>query len=65
MPKIRVKVEVPNDCRDCEHFDSYLEVCNLFNDDIFYNEDKDIYEHYKECEQAEVEECTKTILRKH
>ena len=56
MPKISIEVEVPNDCRDCEHFDSYLEVCNLFNDDIFYNEDKDIYEHCKECEQTEVEE---------
>jgi hypothetical protein len=56
MPKIRVEVEVPNDCRDCEHFDFYLEVCNLFNNDVFYDEDKDIYERCKECKQAEVEE---------
>ena len=47
---------MPRDCRDCEHFDFYLEVCNLFNDDVFYDEDKDIYERCKECEQAEVEE---------
>ena len=53
MPKIRVELEVPNDCRDCEHFDSYLEVCNLFNNDVFYDEDKDIYERCKECKQAE------------
>lgn len=56
MPKIKVEVEVPNDCRDCEHFDFYLEVCNLFNNDVFYDEDKDIYERCNECEQAEVEE---------
>lgn len=57
MPKIKVEIEVPRDCRDCEHFDFYLEVCNLFNNDVFYDEDKDIYERCKECEQAEVEEC--------
>ena len=56
MPKIQVEIEVPRDCRDCEHFDFYLEVCNLFNNDVFYDEDKDIYERCKECEQAEVEE---------
>lgn len=32
MPKIRIELKVPNDCRDCEHFDFYLEMCNLFDD---------------------------------
>ena len=56
MPKIRGEVEVPRDCRDGEHFDVFLEVCNLFNDDVFYDDDKDIYERCNECKQAEVEE---------
>ena len=56
MAMINVEIEVPYDCRDCEHFDLYLEVCNLFNDDVFYDEDKDIYEHCNECKQAEVED---------
>lgn len=30
MAKIKVEIEVPRDCRDCEHFDFNLEVCNLF-----------------------------------
>ena len=54
MPKIKVEIEVPIDCRDCKHFDFNLEVCNIFNDDIFYDYDKDIYERCNECKQAEV-----------
>ena len=56
MPKIKVEIEVPIDCRYCEHFDFNLEVCNLFNDDVFYDEDKDIYERCDKCKQAEVED---------
>lgn len=54
MPKIKVEIEVPSDCRDCEHFDFYSEVCNLFDDDVFYDEDKDTYERCWKCTQAEV-----------
>ena len=57
MVKIRVELEVPIDCRDCEHFDFHSEVCNLFNDDIFYDEDKDTYERCWKCTQAEVEDA--------
>ena len=56
MSKIRVEIEVPIDCRYCEHFDFHLEVCNLFNDDVFYDNDKDIYERCDKCKQAEVED---------
>lgn len=58
MAKISVEIEVPSDCRDCEHFDFNLEVCNLFNDDVFYDEDKDIYERCDKCKQAEVKDET-------
>ena len=54
--KIRLEIEVPRDCRDCEHFYFNSEVCNLFNDDVFYDEDKDIYEHCNECKQSEVKD---------
>ena len=54
--KIKVEIEVSNDCRDCEYFDFNLEVCNLFNDDVFYDEYKDIYEHCDKCKQAEVKD---------
>ena len=54
--KIKVEIEVPSDCRDCEHFDFHLEVCNLFNDDVFYDDDKDIYERCDKCKQAEVKD---------
>ena len=54
MPKIKVEIEVPIDCRDCEYFDFNLEVCNIFNDDVFYDDGKDIYERCNECKQAEV-----------
>lgn len=54
MAKIRVELEVPSDCRDCEHFDFNLEVCNIFNDDVFYDDYKDIYERCDKCNQAEV-----------
>ena len=56
MAKIKVEVEVPNDCRDCVHFDFYSEVCNLFNDDVFYDEDTDVYEHCDKCKLAEVKD---------
>lgn len=56
MAKIKVEIEVPRDCRDCEHFDFYSEVCNLFNYDVFYDDYKDIYERCDECKQAEVKE---------
>lgn len=56
MPKIMAEIEVPIDCRDCEHFDFYSETCNLFDDDVFYDVDKDIYEHCWKCKQAEVKE---------
>ena len=56
MPKIRIEIKVPRDCRDCEHFDFHLEVCTLFNDDVLYDDDKDIYEHCNECKQAEVKD---------
>ena len=55
MPKIKVESKVPIDCRDCEHFDFNLEVWNLFNSDVFYDDDKDIYERCDKCKQAEVE----------
>lgn len=54
MRKIRVEAEVPNDCRDCEHFNFCSETCDLFDEDVFYDEDKDIYEHCWKCKQAEV-----------
>ena len=53
--KIKVEIEVPRDCRDCEYFDFNLEVCNIFNDDVFYDKDKDIYERCDKCKQAEVQ----------
>ena len=56
MAKIRVEIEVPRDCRDCEYFDFNLEVCNIFNDDVFYDKDKYIYERCNECKQAEVKD---------
>lgn len=56
MAKIKVEIEVPRDCRDCEHFDFYSEVCNLFNYDVFYDDYKDIYERCEECKKAEVKE---------
>lgn len=56
MSKIKIEIEVPIDCRDCEYFDFNLEVCNIFNDDVFYDEDKDIYERCNECKQAEVKD---------
>lgn len=57
MPKIRVEIEVPRDCcDDCQFFNFSLEMCNLFDDDVFYDEDKDIYERCKQCKQAEMEE---------
>ena len=54
--KIKVEIEVPRDCRDCEYFDFNLEVCNIFNDDVFYDKDKDIYERCNKCKQAEVKD---------
>ena len=56
MAKIKVEIEVPRDCRECKHFDFHLEVCKLFNSDVFYDEDKDVYEHCNECKQAEVKD---------
>ena len=56
MAKIKIEIEVPKDCRDCEYFDFNLEVCNIFNDDVFYDKDKDIYERCNECKQAEIED---------
>ena len=63
MPKIKVEIEVPRDCRDCEHFDFYLEVCNLFNNDVFYDEDKDIYERCNECKQSEVQKIKQGFVK--
>lgn len=57
MPKIRVEIEVPRDCcDDCQFFDFSLEMCNLFDDEVFYDVDKEIYVRCKQCKQAEVEE---------
>ena len=56
MAKIKVEIEVPKDCRDCEHFDFNLEVCYIFNDEVFYDDDKYIYERCDKCKQAEVED---------
>lgn len=56
MAKIKVEIEVPRDCRECKYFDFHFEVCKLFNSDVFYDEDKDVYEHCNECKQAEVKD---------
>ena len=58
MPKIRVELEVPRDCRDCEH--RYGNKCNLFDRELTsYGNIRDDdwgYIRCDECKQADDEE---------
>ena len=61
MPKIRVELKVPNDCKECDH--RYGNKCWLFDRELtMYDNGGDDWGYdwgfirCKECEQAEVEE---------
>lgn len=56
MPKIKIEIEVPKDCGDCKYFHFHSEVCNLFDEDVFFDDDEEVYERCWECKQAEVED---------
>ena len=58
-----IAIELIDDCRECCFFDGYLDKCNFYDDDIFYNDETDKCEPCKECRKDETEgknEQTKT-----
>lgn len=56
MPKIRVEIEVPENCKDCMMFYGESRYCDLFDRYISYDTDTDNFNRCDECKQAEVEE---------
>ena len=56
MPKIRVEIEVPNNCKDCFMFDGEYRYCELFDSRISYDVSTDNWERCDKCKQAEVKE---------
>ena len=57
MPKIRVEIEVPNDCKECDN--RYNNKCWLFDRELtIYDNDGDEWGFIRceECKQAEVKE---------
>lgn len=65
MPKIRVEVEVSNNCKDCFMFDGEYRYCELFDSRIDYDESTDSWNRCEQCKQAEVEECHKFRYKRH
>lgn len=55
MTKIKVELEVPENCKFCSMFDYEYNVCNLFNRFIPYDEEANIYTRCDECKQKEVQ----------
>lgn len=56
MPKIRVEIEVSDNCKDCFMFDGEYRYCELFDSRIAYDESTDNWNRCEQCKQAEVEE---------
>ena len=50
-----IVVETIDDCRECSFFDGYLDKCNFYGDDIFYNDETDKCEPCKKCRKDETE----------
>ena len=55
MAKIRVEIEVPENCKDCMMFDGEYRYCDLFDNYIIYDIYTDSFKRCDECKQAEVE----------
>lgn len=55
MTKIRVEIEVPENCKDCMMFYGESRYCDLFDRYISYDSDTDNFNRCDECKQAEVE----------
>lgn len=58
MTKIRVEIEVPENCKDCMMFYGESRYCDLFDRYISYDTDTDNFNRCDECKQAEVENDT-------
>lgn len=56
MAKIKVEIEVPNNCKDCFMFDGEYRYCELFDSRISYDVSTDNWERCDKCKQAEVEQ---------
>lgn len=57
MPKIRVEIEVPENCKDCMMFYGEERYCDLFDCCITYDTDDDWgFIRCDECKKAEVKE---------
>ena len=54
MAKIRVELEVSDNCKDCIMFTGEYRYCELFDRRIIYNESTDNFDRCEECKQAEV-----------
>lgn len=58
MTKVRVEIEVPENCKDCMMFYGEDRYCDLFECFITYDEDADNFNRCDKCKQAEVENDT-------
>lgn len=56
MPKIRVEIEVPENCKNCMLFDDEYRYCVLFSNPIILDVHNNIFKRCEKCRQAEVEE---------
>lgn len=57
MPKIRVEIEVPENCKNCMMFDDEYRYCVLFGNYIPLDVHNNIFKRCEKCKQAEVKDA--------
>ena len=56
MPKIRVEIEVPENCLYCRFFTMLTGRCDIFGEILKVDEKSITFEPCEQCKEAEVEE---------
>lgn len=56
MAKIKVEIEVPENCKDCMMFDGEYRYCDLFDNYIIYDVYENSFKRCDECKQSEVKD---------
>lgn len=56
MAKIKVEIEVPENCKDCMMFNGEYRYCDLFDNYIIYDVYENSFKRCDECKQSEVKD---------
>lgn len=56
MAKIKVEIEVPENCKNCMMFDDEYRYCVLFSNYITLDVYNNIFKRCDECKQAEIQD---------